>query len=63
MATLLSDEWPQLVAHLAGIETGVVLVGFTPAHPPAVLAQALRELAPALLMAEPALLPADFDPR
>ena len=63
VATLLSDEWPQLVVRLAGIETGVVLVGFTPAHPPAVLAQALRELAPALLMAEPALLPADFDPQ
>ena len=41
VATLLSDEWPQLVVRLAGIETGVVLVGFTPAHPPAVLAQAL----------------------
>lgn len=60
VVVLLPDEWPQLVVRFAATETGVVLVGFTPAHSAALMAQAVRDLAPTLLMVDVSLAPAGF---
>ncbi len=57
---VLPDEWPMLAVRFAGIETGAVLVGFTPTHPASLMAQAVRDLAPALLMLDVSLMPAGF---
>lgn len=60
VVVLLPDEWPQLVVRFAATEAGVVLVGFNPAHSAALMAQAVRDLAPALLMVDVSLMPAGF---
>lgn len=57
---LLGDEWPQLVVRFAATEAGVVLIGFSPAHAAVLMSPLVRDLAPALLMVDLSLLPADF---
>lgn len=60
VVVLLPDEWPQLVVRFAATEAGAVLVGFTPAHSAALMTQAVRDLAPALLMIDLSRMPAGF---
>lgn len=57
---LLADEWPQLIVRFAATESGVVLVGFNPAHSSALLMEAVSKLSPQLLMADLSLLPEGF---
>ena len=60
VVVLLPDEWPLLLVRFASTEAGVVLVGFNPAHSATLMSQAVRDLAPELLMVDVSLLPAGF---
>lgn len=60
VVVVLPDEWPLLLVRFASTEAGVVVVGFNPAHSAALMTQAVRDLAPALLMVDVSLLPAGF---
>jgi len=60
VCVMLPDDWLQLVVRFAATESGVVLVGFTPAHAAVIASQAVRDLAPALMMLDLSLMPAGF---
>lgn len=60
VVVLLPDEWPQLIVRFAATESGAVLVGFNPAHSPALMSRAMDDLAPDLLMIDLALMPEGF---
>lgn len=60
VCVMLPDEWLQLVVRFAATESGVVLVGFTPAHAAVIASQAVRDLAPALMMLDLSRMPAGF---